>query len=721
MKLNKTKLKKVLQIIVLGFLYIVTIGISTAWILVPLFVNLGSPALFPQAWFLPVLLNSVEASKLFIIISYICIWLHAPIVLWKLIAPFLHKKLNPSLQFNGVFVIIGDIIASTSIVIVYFLHIITFADKEVYFQNYPWFSWIYLAITIIWNAVSLSRLLSWFALMNPDYRRYREFRERVEQESWKFRAFLRRWGIQRRLTFVFSAVLIFIITVLVVILLRDFSRTLTISLEDTAFSQAEQTANTVRTIITDKIALDDYFSIQRIQNDRKKTFKFDSLTFYQRTGQTNSFKVVSSTDGALIGSERQVETVQKDKWGRVKLDANKQIEFRSDVILAGKQIGYIALVYNYDSIYGQFYKTRAKVITIALIFIYFSIFAIYWFGRTIVYPILFLRVGVYEIASKLTMMIKGTERIGIEDLRYEDRITTRDEIKNLSTEISNMTNVIRGIIPYISTSTLKASEKGSPSTERKDLAFLFTDIRGFTSLCEGRNPEDIVNLLNHYLSLQTDIIIKHGGDIDKFVGDELMAFFEGQDKEKRACLAALALKEAMAQEAQKAIEESKTPIAIGIGINSGTVTFGSVGARNRMDFTSIGDTVNLAARLEGTNKLYGTAILISEMTYKAVQDYFLCREIDLITVKGKSIPVRIYEVLATVEQATKAQLTLKKNFELGLKKYYSRDWDGALEVFTKVYDQTSDEPSAVFIDRIRLYKKNPPPQSWDGVFNIKVK
>lgn len=721
MKINKAKLDKIARLILLGFLYIVSLAISGAWIFVPIYINLGSPVLFPQAWFLPVLLNTVEASKLLVIISYICIWIHAPIVLWKLLAPILHKKLHPALRLNGATVIIGDIVASTSIVIVYFLHIITFADKEIYFQNYPWFSWVFLAITIIWNAVSLSRLLSWFALMNPDYKRYREFREQVEQQKWRFRAFIKRWGIQRRLTFVFSFVLIFIIAVLVAVLLRDFSRTLAVSLEDTAFSQAEQTANTVRTIITDKIAIDDYFSIQRIQNERKKTFKFDALTFYQRSGQTNSFKAVGSTNGALIGTERQLDTVQKDKWGRVKLDANKQLEFRSDVVLAGRQIGYIALVYSYDSIYGQYYKTRAKVFAIALIFIYFSIFAIYWFGRTIVYPILFLRVGVYEIASKLTMMIKGTERIGIEDLRYEDRITTRDEIKNLSTEISNMTNVIRGIIPYISTSTLKASEKGSPSTERKDLAFLFTDIRGFTSLCEGRNPEDIVNLLNHYLSLQTDIIIKHGGDIDKFVGDELMAFFEGQDKEKKACLAALALKEAMAHEAQKAIEEAKTPIAIGIGINSGTVTLGSVGARNRMDFTSIGDTVNLAARLEGTNKLYGTAILISEMTYKAVQEYFLCREIDLITVKGKSIPVRIYEVLAVAEKATKQQLTLKKAFELALKKYFNRDWDGALELFTKLYDQTSDEPSAVFIDRIRLYKKNPPPQSWDGVFNIKVK
>lgn len=721
MKINKDKLYKILKYIGLGFLYMLSLALIVAWIIVPLFVNLGAPEHFPQTWFLPVLLKTAEAGDIFIIISYICIWINAPIVLWKLLSPFLHKKLPVFFRCNGIAVILGDIISSTSIVVSYFLHIAVFANKEIYFQLYPWYSWVFLGTAIIWNAVSLSRLLSWFALMNPDYRRYREFRERVEQQHWKFRAFLKRWGIQRRLTLVFSLVLMFIISVLVAVLLRDFSKTLAVSLEDTAFSQAEQTANTVRTIITDKIAVNDYFSIQRLQNERKKSFKFDSLTFYQRAGQTNTFKAVGSTETTLLDTERSADSVEKDRWGRVKIDSNKKLEFRSVVTLAGKQIGYIALVYSYDSIYGQYYRTRAKVFAIALIFIYFSIFAIYWFGRTIVYPILFLRVGVYEIASKLSSMIKGTEQIGIEDLRYEDRITTKDEIKNLSTEISNMTTVIRGIIPYISTSTLKASEKGNPSSERKDLAFLFTDIRGFTSLCEGRAPEDIVNLLNHYLSLQTDVIIKYSGDIDKFVGDELMAFFEGPDKEKRACLAALDLKKTMAEEAQKAVHEAKTPIAIGIGINSGTVTFGSVGARNRMDFTSIGDTVNLAARLEGTNKIYGTAILISEMTYELVQNDFLCREIDLITVKGKSIPVRIYEVLSKIDEATKHEIALKKDFEAALEKYYKCNWDGALDTFMKIHEQTLDSPSRVFIERIQLYKKNPPPKGWDGVFNIMVK
>ena len=625
MKINKDKVRRVLTLIAQGFLYILSIAFIGAWVVVPIFVKLGDPKVFPLLWFLADTLKAVEAERFFVIFAYICIWINAPIVLWKLVAPFLHKKMPVWLRLNGVAVIIGDIVSSTTIIITYFIHISIFANKEIYFQYYPWFSWLCLAAAVIWNALSLSRLLGWFSLMDADYRRYREFRERVEAQKWRFKAFLKHWGIQRRLTVVFSFVLIFIIGVLVVVLLRDFSRTLAVSLEDTAFSQAEQTSNALRTIITDKIAIDDYFSIQRLQNDRKKTFKFDSLSFYQRSTQSQRYRVMGSTSEELLGTNRDADSVEKDKWGRVKIDKDKTLEFRSDVLLAGRQIGYVSLIYSYDSIYGQYYRTRAKVFTIALIFIYFSIFAIYWFGRTIVYPILFLRVGVYDIASKLSSMIKGTEHVGIEDLRYEDRITTKDEIKNLSLEISNMTNVIRGIIPYISASTLKASEKGSPSSERKELAFIFTDIRGFTSLCEGKNPEDIVNLLNHYLTLQTDIIIKHGGDIDKFVGDELMAVFEGADKEKRACTAALALREAMFKEAQKAIEEAKTPIAIGIGVNSGPVTFGSVGARNRMDFTSIGDTVNLAARLEGTNKIYGTAILLSEMTYAVIQDDFICQ------------------------------------------------------------------------------------------------
>ena len=138
---------------------------------------------------------------------------------------------------------------------------------------------------------------------------------------------------------------------------------------------------------------------------------------------------------------------------------------------------------------------------------------------------------------------------------------------------------------------------------------------------------------------------KNGGDIDKFVGDEMMAFFAGPRKEYNACKAAMEIRAAMKEQQQLSKEKGKEVIQIGIGINTGNVVFGSVGSKTRMDFTSIGDTVNLAARLEGANKAYGSKSIISEAVYDKLNNTFVCRELDFITVKGKSEPVRIYEIL----------------------------------------------------------------------------
>jgi len=328
---------------------------------------------------------------------------------------------------------------------------------------------------------------------------------------------------------------------------------------------------------------------------------------------------------------------------------------------------------------------------------------------------------VYEIASRLASMVKGTEKISAERLRYDDRVGTKDEIKKLSLEVGNMTSVIRGVIPYISASTLQYSERDVPATESRDLAFLFTDIRGFTTLCEGRSPEDIVKMLNYYLDLQTGAIIDNGGDVDKFVGDEVMAMFQGPDKELNACRAGMAIRKAMAKEQERARKESEAIIAIGIGINTGPVTFGSVGARDRMDFTSIGDTVNLAARLEGATKEYGTKSLITEAVYEKVKDVFLCREIDLMTVKGKKQPVRIYEFIQEKSLANLALLPLKDKFEAGLAAYRKQSWVGAKKIFTDLVKTHHDLTSSVFLERIELFQVKPPPKAWDGVFNLNVK
>ena len=240
-------------------------------------------------------------------------------------------------------------------------------------------------------------------------------------------------------------------------------------------------------------------------------------------------------------------------------------------------------------------------------------------------------------------------------------------------------------------------------------------------MCEGRPAKDVVSLLNHYLDLESEIIIKNHGDIDKFVGDEVMAFFAGPRKEYNACKAAMEIRAAMREAQNASLKEGTDYVSMGIGINSGKVIFGSVGSKNRMDFTSIGDTVNLAARLEGVNKAYGSKAIISEAVFEKLNGAFICRELDYITVKGKTEPVRIYEILQKKDDASVKIYEIRDHFEKGLNAYRRQNWDKAEEAFKQCVDLYNDMPSVIFLDRIRHFRKSPPEKNWDGVFNIKIK
>ncbi|MFA6507889.1 MAG: adenylate/guanylate cyclase domain-containing protein [Treponemataceae bacterium] len=181
----------------------------------------------------------------------------------------------------------------------------------------------------------------------------------------------------------------------------------------------------------------------------------------------------------------------------------------------------------------------------------------------------------------------------------------------------------------------------------KELTVLFSDIRGFTTLSENMTPQELVNHLNLYLTAMTDLILEYGGTLDKYVGDEIMCFWGAplplQDHAILACKCAIRQMQKL-HELNEGWPESKR-INIGIGLNSGIMTVGNMGSPGRMNYTLMGDNVNLGARLEGTNKQYGTNIIISEFTYGLVKDYFLVRELDNIRVKGKNKPVLIYELV----------------------------------------------------------------------------
>lgn len=386
-------------------------------------------------------------------------------------------------------------------------------------------------------------------------------------------------------------------------------------------------------------------------------------------------------------------------------------------------IGFSVVSYFTEILERPYFQVMVFMFAISALFIYISVVLTMFLADFIAKPIIFLTGSIRKTANIFNDMISGNAEIDAERFVFNEEIKTNDELKTLSVEIKNIVSLVRGILPYISFHTLRNAEKNvAHKSYLRDLCFLFTDIRGFTTLCEDMEAKDVTAMLNYYLDLETKIIFNNGGDIDKYVGDEVMAFFSGPKKEINACKAAIEIRQAMRHAQQEAIKAGKATVSIGIGINSGKVVFGPVGSKTRKDYTSIGDTVNLAARLEGANKEYGSKCIISETVYNNLSKDFICRELDFIAVKGKTEAVRIFEVLHPSEKLPAESIPeLKKTFEAGLAYYRNKKWSMAEKYFTACVEKYNDAPAKVFLRRIMRYQVSPPKAGWNGVFVMNAK
>ena len=386
-------------------------------------------------------------------------------------------------------------------------------------------------------------------------------------------------------------------------------------------------------------------------------------------------------------------------------------------------VGFSVVTYMKEILDRPYFQAKVFIFALAAIFLYAAIIITLFLADFIAEPIIQLCVNIRKTTNILNEIFSGNAKIDAHKLVFDDNLKTRDEIKTLSKEIKNIITLVRGMLPYISFHTLRNAEKdvGSKSISR-NLCFLFTDIRGFTKLCEKLPAREVILMLNRYLNIETKIIFDNGGDIDKYVGDEMMAFFAGPKKEINACKAAMEIREALYREQLAALKVGRETISLGIGINTGYVIFGPVGSETRKDFTSIGDTVNLAARLEGANKQYGSKTIISEAVYNNLGNAFICRELDYITVKGKTEVVHIFEVLQEAKKNTGDKIyDLKKLFETGLDYYRQRKWKTAEKYFLECVEKYNDKPAKVFLERIEHYRSSPPPADWKGVFVMRVK
>jgi len=251
---------------------------------------------------------------------------------------------------------------------------------------------------------------------------------------------------------------------------------------------------------------------------------------------------------------------------------------------------------------------------------------------------------------------------------------------------------------------------------------LFADIRGFTTLTEQLGAQGTVALLNEYFTLMVDCIQREEGMLDKFIGDAIMAAFgipvAHEDDADRAVRTAIAMINTLNKWNRQRVSEGKLPVNIGVGLNTDIVVSGNIGSNKRMDFTIIGDGVNLASRLESACKQYGARIMVSEFTIRKLQGTYRKREVDRVVVKGKTEPVAVYEILAYHTEESFPNISeVLGLFKDGLAAYRSRRWDAAIKLFQEcVALNPNDKPSHLFLERAQILKQTPPPDDWTGVW-----
>jgi len=292
----------------------------------------------------------------------------------------------------------------------------------------------------------------------------------------------------------------------------------------------------------------------------------------------------------------------------------------------------------------------------------------------------------------------------------------------------HMKNMFQSMVtPKVVDAILKSPTGIELGGEEKELTVMFSDIRSFTTYSEKHTAKEVIGVLNEYLTEMTNMVFVTEGTLDKYIGDAIMAFWGApvvqEDHAYRACSTALGMTEFLHDFLwPKWKSEGKEKLEIGIGLNTGNMVVGFVGSQAIKNYTLIGDAVNLGSRLEGTTKEYKVEIIISEVTYEAVKNDMLCRELDLIQVKGKTQPIRIYEL---VDRRFKAKPSTQEKvaaFAAGLELYRAQKWDAAAAEFQKCLDlDPTDGPGAIFKERCHKLKEHPPAANWDGVYIMKTK
>ena len=344
------------------------------------------------------------------------------------------------------------------------------------------------------------------------------------------------------------------------------------------------------------------------------------------------------------------------------------------------------------------------------------------------------------VIRTLRHLVEAAEAVGAGELSVLVPVRGGDEIGQLATAFNAMVVELRSkerikdtfgkfVDPRIVSGLIGADTEEIDHADRRVVTVFFSDIRGFTAISEQLTAGAMVNLLNHYFDAVTRCIRADNGIVDKYIGDSVMAFWTppfstGDSHAAAACIAALAQQEAI--ELLRAdlpniigLRRNAPDLFVRMGIATGEVVVGTIGSPVSKNFTVIGDTVNLGSRLESINKVYGTRVIVAEETLRLAQHEIEARELDLITVAGKTEPVRIHELLARYGELAPADAELRDGFAAGLAAYRARNWSEARRHFGECLKlNPQDGPSAVYVERVDALCAAPPPDDWDGVWRF---
>ncbi|MBD2099287.1 GAF domain-containing protein [Leptolyngbya sp. FACHB-261] len=297
-------------------------------------------------------------------------------------------------------------------------------------------------------------------------------------------------------------------------------------------------------------------------------------------------------------------------------------------------------------------------------------------------------------------------------------------MENISQEKRMKSMLYRYVTKDVAERVLATADDSLMEGERRDVTILFSDIRGYTALTEDLGASEVVSLLNSYFDKMVEAVLKYEGTLDKFIGDALMAVFGAPmtlaDHAHRATQSALEMRELLKEFNRARIADNLTPVRVGIGISSGEVVSGNIGSRKRMDYTVIGDGVNVSSRLEDATKQYKCDIILSQHTYALCKDHIRARELDTIRVRNRNEPITLYELIGSHGEQLDSELSrFLEVYERGRQAYDCREFRIAINHFRDAFTmRPNDRATLLHIERCQSLIRNPPGPAWDGVWNI---